>query len=718
MSPSSFFSWWFGHSSRRNPERQQHRRSPPAGRSRDHQQTRRTPRDRREPEPAQYVYPIAAIPSPRSTTQNRPEPPTVRVDLKPLDPRYKGLSLMVKNGVPVSRLERAIRRSYKGNEQPLAEAAVYQLYDSKGRPLAPGAKVTGETTEVWYRVSKSQDGLDGWKFSHWGDSDDMPFDKALATKMLAAIGRGVTVGDLKRTVAKHMGLRDANTITLVARDGLRRGSLQGNHWVVRQAKTWLCRWLSIDVTPENGYVILRGLQKEYVYCPRARDVGKLLPLNSVLEYLVSRVFRYAHPFCKSEVNGQGEVRISLDGEPLNPRKTMVKWGATYDFELSENLAEIFSAEESWLLKAAVCSTCVEDKMLSEMPSNITPRCKHRPSVCKDCLQYWLQSRIEAGTWDRLKCPDCSELLEWQDIKRHAVAETFIRYDSLLLRAALMEHPTFQFCLSAECGSGQIQEVKCPRFKCVACRRSHCIEHNVPWHSNETCEQYDGRNRQLVESARASEKVIRKSTMACPGCKRDVHKASGCNHITCVCGHEWCYICLAAYERTEYDFLFCRHASTCTEHDPVALAVDELARARQRGAGRPDAEGGPGEDEEDQEGPPAGFMPNPWGPRLVPIGPQRPPPPPRPPLPQDWLGGLDGGGIIHAIPPIPRGGGAFPIVPEGFVPQRLRAAGPRHRRQHVDPNIAEAMEAMGVIVTMVAEDDDDGNGAGGGGFWMD
>ncbi|KAK4035070.1 hypothetical protein C8A01DRAFT_18209 [Parachaetomium inaequale] len=179
-----------------------------------------------------------------------------------------------------------------------------------------------------------------------------------------------------------------------------------------------------------------------------------------------------------------------------------------------------------------CSTCIEAKKPSEMPGQISPRCKHQPTVCKDCLKNWLQSSIEQGAWDRLKCPDCSEPLEWQDVKQHASDETFTRYDSLVLRAALSEDPTFHFCLSPTCGSGQMYEAKCSRFECVACTASSCLEHSVPWHWGETCEEYDERSRGHREAEQASERAVRESSRSCPKCKRDVHKYAGCNHITC------------------------------------------------------------------------------------------------------------------------------------------------------------------------------------------
>lgn len=368
-------------------------------------------------------------------------PPTrtserVRVEFKALDDRYLDLTLGVKDGCLASNIEPHIRHYYRGRNWPLAETAFFQLYDPKGRQLAPDDRLTNETPTIWYRVSRSQDSSDDWRLSHWQDRSDAPLHDSLARAMVEAINSGATVGQLRQRVAEYMGIQDANRVVLVARDGLRRGSLQGNCWEVRQVQTWLCRWLCIDVNPENLYVVIHGLRREYVYHPNAR-IHKAVSGRALLEYLDSRIFRAVRQHGKSKLRVSG-LSLSLNGSPIG-RSMPVKWGATYNFELSEDDADAFSREESWLLpQSETCSACIEDKKVTEMPTRITQHCKHEATMCRDCLKQWLQAGITDGTWDRLKCPDCSELLGHQDVKRNASKETFDRYDTWMLRAALKE----------------------------------------------------------------------------------------------------------------------------------------------------------------------------------------------------------------------------------------------------------------------------------------
>jgi hypothetical protein len=142
-----------------------------------------------------------------------------------------------------------------------------------------------------------------------------------------------------------------------------------------------------------------------------------------------------------------------------------------------------------------------------------------------------------------------------------------RYDSLATKAALEAIPGFRWCIAKNCKSGQVHgngDAKV-KFCCVGCKKSHCIKHQVTWHKGETCAQYeyryvttsfsasswfkhstvmeeyvegmadsndrtDSKIKKAEESA--SKKLLNKLAKKCPGCKRNVEKVSGCNHMTC------------------------------------------------------------------------------------------------------------------------------------------------------------------------------------------
>jgi hypothetical protein len=50
---------------------------------------------------------------------------------------------------------------------------------------------------------------------------------------------------------------------------------------------------------------------------------------------------------------------------------------------------------------------------------------------------------------------------------------------------------------------------------------------------------------------ASAELIEQTTMFCPGCRLQFHKSEGCNHITCGCKVEFCYLCGEEYEKDHF-----------------------------------------------------------------------------------------------------------------------------------------------------------------------
>ncbi|KAH7026381.1 uncharacterized protein B0I36DRAFT_330545 [Microdochium trichocladiopsis] len=120
-------------------------------------------------------------------------------------------------------------------------------------------------------------------------------------------------------------------------------------------------------------------------------------------------------------------------------------------------------------------------------------------------------------------------------------------------------------MNTQCNVGQVYPANCSRAKCHSCQRSMCVSHDIPWHKGETCREYDQRTKLQHRGNKASRKKVKETTRPCPKCKRHIHKYSGCDHITCICGHEWCYICSAPYSRDDQGSLNCLHHQTCLHH---------------------------------------------------------------------------------------------------------------------------------------------------------
>ncbi|OLN87290.1 E3 ubiquitin-protein ligase RNF19B [Colletotrichum chlorophyti] len=145
-----------------------------------------------------------------------------------------------------------------------------------------------------------------------------------------------------------------------------------------------------------------------------------------------------------------------------------------------------------LVGSRECPICAETRDISSFPVlSVTPTCTHPPETCRECLQTSIRSDLNSKLWTEIRCPECRELLEYVDIQKYADEETFARYEALALRAAMAEAENFFWC-PTNCGSGQLHDVGAsqPIVTCLHCNQRSCFTHNVAWHENLTCEEYD------------------------------------------------------------------------------------------------------------------------------------------------------------------------------------------------------------------------------------
>src|SRR5437763_3398943 len=81
--------------------------------------------------------------------------------------------------------------------------------------------------------------------------------------------------------------------------------------------------------------------------------------------------------------------------------------------------------------------------------------------------------------------------------------------------------------------------KYPVVICESCGEKSCYTHEVIWHMDQTCKEYE---EQKKSSDFATGDYIKRNTKACPGCSMPIEKDQGCNHMTCTkCSYEFCWL---------------------------------------------------------------------------------------------------------------------------------------------------------------------------------
>lgn len=212
-------------------------------------------------------------------------------------------------------------------------------------------------------------------------------------------------------------------------------------------------------------------------------------------------------------------------------------------------ALVHEEEEALRMRASepqkrTCIVCSDDLYPLGFPAKPpSSECTHTVNTCTSCLEKCVAADLEGRGWQRISCPECRELLNHSDMQRAAAADVFERYDQLATRGVLGADDSFHWCLGEGCGSGQMHEDpdgQNPVFQCMKCHLRQCLKHKIPWHDNETCEQYDyrlsgqaDRDRRAQEDE-ASEATANSTTQACPKstCRAKIEKKTGCDHMSC------------------------------------------------------------------------------------------------------------------------------------------------------------------------------------------
>jgi hypothetical protein len=479
----------------------------------------------------------------------------IEIQLIDLDDLRDPTRISIKETTCLSHITNFLKRRYAdwdNYDGPVSRDAQIIYYCMDKRLL--GDEIPRNISRLHYRALKSDfdDGDESAIRISWAKKVQLNSEQA--AQMHATLEKGETVGGLRRTLAALLDVEDPHRIVMTAVGGLRPGDLQGNNWKAAMIKSWLCHEIRIDVAPENGYLILKGVNEEYIYHPPSNYAEPSVDLGSLRQWLRYKILTNVHRRASSRLNVDSEdITLVCKGKLLK-RRRHVPLGQTVEFELTRNVTDKFTAEEAWLLPLTTsCVVCGDDKRASEIPSSITKSCEHDATTCKECIGQWIASSMDTVAWDRLRCPECPQLLRFEDVQAFATRETFdrsvyhkyatllrfllttkSRYDSLATKAAVSNIPNFKWCLNPRCQTGQIIRTGCDKVKCYSCKASSCAIHDLPWHKGETCEDFDVRNRRQRKNEKASKKTVKEITKPCPQCHRDVHKFSGCDHITCKC----------------------------------------------------------------------------------------------------------------------------------------------------------------------------------------
>ena len=137
-----------------------------------------------------------------------------------------------------------------------------------------------------------------------------------------------------------------------------------------------------------------------------------------------------------------------------------------------------------------------------------------------------------------------------------------KYHDRVLDQAVQNDPEMHFCPTPNCKVVFSAEECKKKFDCPECKKSYCIDCKSKWHEGMTCQENRISNTKLKEDAMFLEHAKTLKMKQCPDCKFWVERNEGCNHMTCRCKNQFCYICGMKWGTTKCD------NSTCRGDQPV------------------------------------------------------------------------------------------------------------------------------------------------------
>lgn len=89
----------------------------------------------------------------------------------------------------------------------------------------------------------------------------------------------------------------------------------------------------------------------------------------------------------------------------------------------------------------------------------------------------------------------------------------------------------------------------PLLMCPSCDFPFCGRCKGAPHGSATCDAVQAWQAKLTSDGASIARIL-SVTKACPACHERIEKNMGCNHMTCRCGHQFCWICMGTWKLHE------------------------------------------------------------------------------------------------------------------------------------------------------------------------
>ncbi|KAK4380750.1 hypothetical protein RND71_002612 [Anisodus tanguticus] len=191
-----------------------------------------------------------------------------------------------------------------------------------------------------------------------------------------------------------------------------------------------------------------------------------------------------------------------------------------------------------------CGICFEEYSIDKVAF---ATCNKHP-FCKVCCECYISTSINEGGPNKclgLRCPkpSCGAMVGESMIIALASEKDRLKYYHYLFQSYVNENKNFKWCPAPGCECAVEFEIGSEKYDVICdCFNGfcwNCMEENHRPVDCDTIAKWITRN---YEEA-ANTNWILAFTKKCPKCDKSIEKHTGCNHMTCRCGYDFCWICL-------------------------------------------------------------------------------------------------------------------------------------------------------------------------------
>ncbi len=290
-----------------------------------------------------------------------------------------------------------------------------------------------------------------------------------------------------------------------------------------------------------GFICMYKLDSYEKICGKVAEIHQARTADGLTEDQICQLFGALYCSADTDIKALvATIKESVKVEPIAVKEEAV---VEQKEEKTDEKTEQQQVKEEVIVTAPVaiverqfeCKICLETSTEAGQFHTIEV-CSH--VFHKTCVKEYIQTQMTDQKMPIL-CPgdECKGEFCDADLRKVLTSEEIKKFYEMTMAHYISKNRLVVFqCPSPDCPYKLFElEAGATEVTCPVCYRSTCLKCQEEVHYDTPCEL-----NQFVKIA------VDLGLKACPSCRLWVEKIEGCNHMTCNCGHEFCYNCGRVY----------------------------------------------------------------------------------------------------------------------------------------------------------------------------